>query len=52
MTLTAGTDDGIGEGARAGAPTGWVAATRRFAVRYATGSPERVRAFMRVTPSA
>ena len=42
---------GIGEGARAATPTGRGAATRRLTVRSATGGPQRVRAFMRVTAS-
>jgi len=52
MTLTAGIDAGMGEGARAASPTGRAAATRWLAVRYATSSPQRVRAFMRVSRSA
>jgi hypothetical protein len=52
MTFTAGTDSGIGDGARAATPTGGEAATRLPVGRYATGGRQRVRAFMRVTRSA
>ena len=52
MKSTAGIDVGIGGGALAAAATSRAAATRRLAVRYATGSPQRVRAFMRVTRNA
>ena len=52
MTLTAGIEIGIADGARAVTATGWGAAPRRRDVRCATGSLQRVRAFMRVTRSA
>src|SRR5712692_6629876 len=52
MTLTAGTDRGIGDGARAATPTGGKGATRPPVVRYATGRLHRVRACMRVTRRA
>ncbi len=52
MTLTAGIDAGIEEGALAATPTGRATATRRIAARYATSGVQRVRAFMRVTRSA
>ncbi len=52
MTSTAGTDTGIGDGARAATPTGGGTGRRRPSVRYGTGTPQRVRAFMRVTRSA
>jgi hypothetical protein len=51
MTSTVGIDAGIGEGAPAATPAGRAAATHRLAARYATGSLQRVRAFMRVTRS-
>jgi hypothetical protein len=42
MTLTAGIEIGIGDGARAVTATGWGAAPRRRDVRCATGSLQRV----------
>src|SRR5712692_5956879 len=52
MTFTVGTDNGIGDGARAATPTGREATTPPPFLRYATGSTQRVRAFMRVTRRA
>ena len=52
MTSTAGIGAAIGEGAPAATPTGRAAATRRLGARFAMGSLQRVRAFMRVTRSA
>ena len=48
MTLTPGIDAGFGEGTSAATSTGRAAAPCRLAVRYATASPQRVRAFERV----
>jgi hypothetical protein len=52
MTLTAGIDARIGEGTPAATPMGRAAAPCWLAVRDAMGSPQRVRAFMRVTRRA
>jgi len=50
--MTNALESGIEEGARAAASPRWGATTRRPAVHHATGSPQRVGAFLRVTRSA